>query len=467
MLKRHHQLVAVGLFAADALATLAAMASAYLVRFESGWIPLISDETPTGAYLRLLPLALAVCLASYQWQRLYRPRRTARFAGELVRIVKASVGALIGIIAVTFLLRSPAESRTVLALFAVLNPVAMGVARGSARWLLWQMRRRGYNQRFALIVGAGELGREVAQRLARNPWTGVQVRGFAAVHAGEAPTEVEGAPVLGGIDDIPGLVERHGIDQVFLALPSERTTEISRLVGELELTNVAVTVVPDLLELMTVGATTHEFDGLPLVHLRQSALSGYAMVAKRAFDLVTASAALLVAAPFMAVIALLIVATDGLPLLYRQERMGLDGRRFPMLKFRTMRAGAETQSGAVWAKKNDPRTTGVGRWLRRLSLDELPQLFNVLRGHMSMVGPRPERPELIADFKTEVPGYMLRHSVKAGITGWAQVNGWRGDTSLERRIEHDLFYIENWSLGLDLKILFLTLFKGFYHPNAH
>ncbi|RME70198.1 MAG: undecaprenyl-phosphate glucose phosphotransferase [Planctomycetota bacterium] len=468
MLKRHHQLVAVGLFFADAAATLLAMAGAYLIRFESGWIPRLGGEPPLDAYLRLAPLALAICLAMYQSQGLYRPRRTARFTEELWRIVRATIASVLGIIALAFLLRSPAESRTTLALFALLNPVALGLSRGTIRWVLWRMRERGYNQRYALIVGTGALGRKVADRIANNPWTGLQVRGFAdraqEPEPGEPPLP---APRLGSIDEVADLVQRHEIDQVFIALPSERACEIATLARALELSHAAVTVVPDLVELMTVGATTHNFDGLPLVHLRQAALSGYAMAAKRAFDLVVGTIALLVAAPVMLAIAVAIRLTDGPPVLYRQERVGLDGRRFTMFKFRTMRRDAEARTGAVWAQPGDPRVTRLGRWLRRLSLDELPQLFNVLRGDMSLVGPRPERPELIEEFKRHVPKYMLRHAVKAGMTGWAQVHGWRGDTSLERRIEHDIFYIEHWSIGLDLRILALTLVRGFYHPNAH
>jgi exopolysaccharide biosynthesis polyprenyl glycosylphosphotransferase len=218
---------------------------------------------------------------------------------------------------------------------------------------------------------------------------------------------------------------------------------------------------------MTLQSSVEEIDGLPVICLRESPLVGWAAVQKRAFDVAVSGLALLLGAPFLLAIALAVRLTSGSPVLYAQERMGLDGRLFRMLKFRTMVHGAEQDSGPVWTVEDDPRRTRLGAFLRRTSLDELPQLWNVLRGDMSLVGPRPERPVFIEQFRREVPGYMLRHKVKAGCTGWAQVHGWRGNTSLHERVEHDLYYIQNWSLGLDLRILLMTLWRGVLHRNAY
>jgi exopolysaccharide biosynthesis polyprenyl glycosylphosphotransferase len=218
---------------------------------------------------------------------------------------------------------------------------------------------------------------------------------------------------------------------------------------------------------MTLRSSVEELDGLPLINLRESPMVGWAAVQKRAFDVVVASLMLVALAPVLALAALAVWASSGRPILFAQERMGLDGRVFRMLKLRTMRRDAERETGPVWTVPDDPRRTRVGAWLRRTSLDELPQLWNVLRGDMSLVGPRPERPVFIERFRREIPGYMLRHKVRAGCTGWAQVHGWRGDTSLHERIEHDIYYIQNWSLALDVRILLMTLWRGWVHRNAY
>jgi exopolysaccharide biosynthesis polyprenyl glycosylphosphotransferase len=224
-------------------------------------------------------------------------------------------------------------------------------------------------------------------------------------------------------------------------------------------------MIPDLLHVMTLRSSVEDLDGMPVINLRESPLVGWAGIQKRAFDVMASAGALILAAPVMAGVALAILVSSGRPIFYRQERMGLDGRLFHMIKFRTMKPDAEAKSGPVWTVTEDPRRTRLGEFLRRTSLDELPQLWNVLVGDMSLVGPRPERPVFIEQFRTEVPGYMLRHKVKSGLTGWAQVHGWRGNTSLHERVEHDIYYIQNWTLGLDIRILLMTFWRG--HRNAY
>jgi Undecaprenyl-phosphate glucose phosphotransferase len=263
--------------------------------------------------------------------------------------------------------------------------------------------------------------------------------------------------VLGVYEDIQKVLAERSIDQVVLALPADaydRMDSVIKFMGE---EMVDVRVVPDLYHYMTLRAGVEDFDGLPMVRLQDSPMAGWNRVTKRTFDIAASSLMLALASPLMLLTAILIkVLTPG-PIFYRQERMGFDGRCFKMLKFRTMKVNAEAQTGAVWAKEDDPRRTRLGALLRRLSIDELPQIFNVFRGDMSMVGPRPERPELISQFKKQIPRYMLRHKVKAGLTGLAQVRGFRGNTSLEKRIDSDLYYIEHWSVWLDLQILLRTV----------
>jgi Undecaprenyl-phosphate glucose phosphotransferase len=260
-------------------------------------------------------------------------------------------------------------------------------------------------------------------------------------------------------------VRARSVDQIFIALPLEQASRLREIHGWLGDEPVTLHFVPDLGELATLGGNIEEFDGLHIVTLQSSPIAGWNAITKRGLDLVIGGLSLLVCAPLMAAIAVAIRCSSRGPVLYRQERMGLDGERFEMLKFRTMAVDAEKLSGPVWAADNDPRVTPLGRWLRRSSLDELPQLINVLLGEMSLVGPRPERPPLIAEFRKTIPKYMLRHKMKAGMTGWAQIHGWRGNTSLERRIEHDIHYIEHWSVVGDLKILALTLVFGFVRRN--
>jgi Undecaprenyl-phosphate glucose phosphotransferase len=274
-------------------------------------------------------------------------------------------------------------------------------------------------------------------------------------------------PVLGTTSEAARIVDERGADTVFLALPLEAHRTMLAVLKEVARTIADVRVIPDLLQYITFRAGVEDMDGLPVVHLTQVPLTGWMSLVKRTLDLLLSGLALVALSPVYAVIALAIRLSDGGPVLYRQRRMGLDGRPFDILKFRSMVVDAERGSGPTWASPDDERRTPVGALLRRSSLDELPQLWNVLRGEMSLVGPRPERPEFVREFKEKFPQYMLRHRVRAGITGWAQVHGWRGNTSLSKRIEYDLYYIENWSLALDFRILWMTFRHGFHHRNAY
>jgi Undecaprenyl-phosphate glucose phosphotransferase len=269
------------------------------------------------------------------------------------------------------------------------------------------------------------------------------------------------------LGEIKQILANHPIQVVIIALPLSAHDRIMEVVNNIGDEMVDIKVVPDLARFISLRGSVEEFEGLPIIGLRGSPMEGWARVVKRVTDMVGSLIFIVLVSPLLLILALAVKLSSPGPVFYRQRRMGMDGRVFTMLKFRSMRVDAEQNSGPVWAAQDDPRRTRLGAFLRRASLDELPQFFNVLKGEMSLVGPRPERPELIKDFKTKVPGYMLRHKMKAGITGWAQINGWRGNTSLERRIEHDLYYIENWSLGLDIKIIMLTLVRGFVNPHAY
>jgi len=317
-----------------------------------------------------------------------------------------------------------------------------------------------------LVVGEGIVMERLIGRLDSYPELGLRVLGVVT-NEPAGSSVIRGKKVLGGFEDISEIIRAGNVDEVLIALPPSQGQRLDRVLDLLKDETLDVGIVPDVQQYVTLGCEVEDFDGLPIVRINDSPVMGWGAMAKRATDAVLSAVALIVLSPLLLSIACLVKLTSRGPVLYAQERMGLDGRSFSMLKFRSMRFDAEKQSGAVWAGINDDRRTALGTFLRRTSLDELPQLWNVLRGDMSLVGPRPERPVFVKKFRAEIPHYMLRHKVRAGITGWAQVNGWRGNTSLDARIQCDLFYIRNWSYALDLKILTMTLWKGFIDKNAY
>jgi Undecaprenyl-phosphate glucose phosphotransferase len=304
------------------------------------------------------------------------------------------------------------------------------------------------------------------EKMAQHPDFGIAVVGVVAERSPLA-AEVAGTPVVGKVADLPGLVERTGAEMVYLALPRSEWQAEEEALERLADSTAAVRLIPDLGRAFTLNASVEDFDGTPVVLVTESPGQGWNAVAKRAFDLILSAIGLVMIAPILAVVAIWVRWDSPGPVLYRQERVGLNGRRFQMLKFRTMRVDADSGPTPAWTRPGDPRRTRAGRILRPLSLDELPQLWNVFLGQMSLVGPRPEQPYYVERFRASVPRYMLRHHVKAGITGWAQIHGLRGDTPLERRIEYDLYYIRNWSIFLDLRILLLTIARVFRDASAH
>jgi Undecaprenyl-phosphate glucose phosphotransferase len=464
VLKKYSQVFLSILFLTDMIVVAAAWLLAYDLRFHSALVARIIpvyEQTPRfDAYLGLIP-AILVTWAILLWRGgLYLPRRAKSPYEEMGRILRASTIGVFIVTGLTFFYRPftiLTYSRVVMVLFWALSILGVAMVRFGVRQLFCELRRRGYNLRHILIVGAGDLAREVIRRVQAHPEIGLHVVGVLARDGSKVGKELEGAPVIGVYEEIQTVLRSRGVDQVVVAMPADahdRLDSVLKFMGE---EVVDVRVVPDLHQYMALRAGVEDFDGLPMVRIQDSPMAGWNRVSKRVFDVVGSSIALVVASPVMLFTALLVkVLTPG-PVFYRQTRMGWDGRTFEMLKFRTMKVDAEKETGAVWASPDDPRRTPLGRILRKISIDELPQLLNVLKGDMSLVGPRPERPELIEQFKREIPRYMLRHKVKAGLTGLAQVRGYRGNTSLEKRIESDLYYIEHWTIGLDLEVLLRTI----------
>jgi Undecaprenyl-phosphate glucose phosphotransferase len=475
MMRRYNRLLVAFYVLTDALLGMAAFALAYLLRFETAIaqvIPVTKGQPPFGQYVKLLPFIGALIPIAFQFQGLYRLRRGrsrvddffAVFVGTILAVVLGVLGTLS---VQTYYL--PAElkdqgvlevSQPVWALFLVINVVFTYLSRELVREALERRWRAGIGLKRVLIVGSGELGRMVADKVLQHRELGFKVIGFLDDRANGDHIGYRGLPLLGTLTEADEIIRVERIDHVYVALPLE---EHVKMLGIVEATNregVEVHVVPDLLQFIALRARLENLDGVPIISLNDVPLRGFNSVLKRAIDIgISAVTLLSMSIPFL-VIAALVRRTSPGSIFYKQERMGLDGKGFQVYKFRSMYQGAEDETGPVWARDNDPRCTPIGRWLRRFDLDELPQLWNVFRGDMSIVGPRPERPYFVEQFKHRIPQYMLRHKVKAGITGWAQVNGWRGNTSLEKRIEYDLYYIENWSMGLDLKIMWLTLLRG-------
>jgi Undecaprenyl-phosphate glucose phosphotransferase len=462
MLKAHSRLFEHLALALDLALIAGCWVVAYLLRFR-----LIggTDVPPFRDYaLQLLPILFVWGFLFHSFD-LYRPSRLGSYAREWWDVAKAcTLGVLVLVAVMTFAFRSYEYSRLVIGIFWVLSIVVVSFARAMFREALRFARRRGYNQRYAVVVGGGEPAAEVLRVLRRRPDTGIQIVGMLSDKREVPP----GVTWLGGMDEIHRVLTTRSLDLVFIALPHAEYPRLTTVLGDIGDEPVTIHLVPDVFALRSLSPGVEEFDAVPFISLRDtSPRYGWNLLLKRAIDLGVGALALAMVAPLMAAIALAITLTSRGPVLYAQERMGLDGRRFRMLKFRTMRVDAEAATGPVWARPEDPRRTPIGSFLRRFSLDELPQLWNVLRGEMSLVGPRPERPTFVQSFRKQVPGYMLRHKVKGGITGWAQIHGWRGDTSIEERIKCDLYYIEHWSIGLDVQILLKTLWLGFRNRNAY
>ena len=475
MIQHRHRVSAAVHLTSDLLATLAAFFAAWFLRFEFEVVPLTKNPPDFHRYLELLPVVLVLFPIVFYFHGLYQSRRGRSRIDEALTVLLAVVLGTVLLSGIATWWRTPYEpgspqlftySRAFIALLAVLEVGLVVGGRLGVRSMFRRARLRGFNVQRILVIGAGKLGQEITQRILAHRDLGFEVIGFLDDDANKIGQRYGGVPVLGPTRDLEQVLGERRVDQVYVALPLEahrRTMKILQVVGK---ECVEVKLVPDIFQYATLKAAFEDLDGVPVINLSQVPLQGWNSLVKRGTDVALSGAGLLVLAPFLPLAAVAIWLEDRGPIFYKQERMGLDGRSFMIWKFRSMRVDAESSTGPVWAIKNDPRRTFVGGLLRRWSLDELPQLWNVFKGEMSLVGPRPERPTFVHEFKQRLPQYMVRHRVKAGITGWAQVHGWRGNTSIRKRLEYDLYYIENWSLGLDFKILWMTLRYGL-RLNAH
>ena len=474
MVRRYNRLLVALYVLGDSVLAMWAFVLAYGIRFESGLIPVFRGYPPFEQYLNLLPFVAVLTPLAFRVQGVYRLRRGRSRVDDFFAVLVGSILAVVfGVVSTLYVqaywasdaarARGAYEvSQIVWALFLVLTVAFTYALREVVRELLERRWRAGIGLKRILIAGVGDLGRLVADRMLQHRELGYQVVGFIDDRAGGDHIGYRGLSLLGTLAEVAEVAHRERVDHLYVALPLEEHAKLLDLMQICNRECIDVKVVPDLLQFIALRARLEDLDGLPIINVNDVPLQGINSLIKRGLDIVlSASAIVIMAVPALA-IAYLVRRTSPGPIFFKQERMGLDGQAFTVYKFRSMYPDAEEATGPIWAGDDDPRATPVGRWLRKLDLDELPQFWNVLKGDMSIVGPRPERPFFVEQFKHRIPQYMLRHKVKAGITGWAQVNGWRGNTSLEKRIEYDLYYIENWSVTLDLKIMWLTLVKGLF-----
>lgn len=447
----------------DALMVSLAFFIGYQLRLQSGH----QNILPFPAYFGMMAIHLVTTLAIFFLYHLYHRQRSLSYLDQFYSIFGASsVGTIIAIAFISIFFKNQLDYPRLMMVYVWgLTILFTTLGRIVQSRLQLSLQARGWGEERVLIVGAGEVGRLIMQKIRRSPELGYQVIGFVDDNA--KVMAVQNIPILGKIESLPELIESENINEVIIAMPESTHHEILKIVSKVDRGKVSVKVFPDVFQIMASKITVGDLGGLPLLTVRDTALRGWRLTLKRTLDIAGSMAGLILLSPIMMILAVLIKLDSAGPVFYTQERMGLDGQSFMMLKFRSMRTDAETRTGPVWTTADDDRRTRLGTFLRRLSIDELPQLINVLLGEMSLVGPRPERPVFVEQFKNSIPRYMDRHREKAGITGWAQINGLRGDTSIIERTKYDLWYIENWSLALDFRILIRTVMQLFDDDNAY
>lgn len=418
----------------------------WYLRFKSGVFVQDAGVLPAKTYFSALFLIIPGYLLLYSIFQLYMPRRVKSYRKELMDIIRANgIGFMIFIL-VLYFIKQEHFSRQMLCIFFFINISLEFASRYLIRTILWKMRKQGLNQKHILMIGESQMAEQYMDRLRENPKWGYQV--FAHLKDEEK---------------LERILEGNELDEVVIALRAEDYGKLERIVDVCEKAGVHTKMIPDFGNVISTRPYIEDVQGIPVIHVRRVPLNIMRnRVAKRAVDLIGATVAIILFSPVMLLTVLVVALTEEGSVIYRQERVGLHNQVFYMYKFRSMIMQDEEKEKAEWSTRNDPRITPVGKLIRRTSIDELPQLFNVLKGEMSLVGPRPERPQFVQKFRDEIPCYMVKHQVRPGMTGWAQINGYRGDTSIEKRIEYDLYYIENWTMVFDMKILILTIFKGFF-----
>jgi len=472
--------------ALDMLLVAAAYVLSWFVFFRSG---LFSNETGgfleisieshrPSSYFTILIFIIPLYLVLNVFFKLYTPKRVQGKYKEFVNILKVNAMGIL-ILSLSFWLLNdktidfsgtmPAKDlpRRMLFIFSVINVVLQTLERNLIRLLLRYLRAKGYNQKHILLIGYSDAAKGYIDRAISNPEWGYKIRGILDDNK-ERGLEYKGIKVIGHIDNLEIILTQNTLDEIAITLRLDEYDKLKRIVSKCEKSGVHTKFIPDYNNIVPTSPYMEDLHGLPVIHIRRVPLNNtFNFVSKRIIDIIGGVIGLIIFSPVMILTALAVKCSSAGPVIYNQERVGLHNKPFKMYKFRSMVVQSDKSEQKAWTTKDDMRVTAFGKFIRRTSIDELPQIINIIKGDMSIVGPRPERPFFVEKFKEEIPRYMIKHQVRPGLTGWAQVNGYRGDTSITKRIEHDLYYIENWSIGFDIKIIFLTIFKGFINKNAY
>ena len=476
MIKENQKLLNFLRIVIDTLILIGSFYAAYQLRFNDNWSPLIIYEIikpPFGLYgslkdyTMILFMLVPLYLLSYYFFHLYDPKRVRSRKTELYNIVLSNIVGILYCTAVLFFIRNASYARLFIVIFVTLNCFFDSCFRFFLTTILRKMRRKGFNQKHVLLVGYSRAAEGYIDRLLAHPEWGYKIHGILDNNKpmGQVYRNIN---IIGRLDELEQILAENDFDEIIITLGLNYYDILERIVATTEKSGVHTKFIPDYNNIIPTRPYTEDLDGLPVIHVRTVPLSvSFNRVIKRLFDIIGSIILIILFSIPMLIVAILVKTTSKGPLIYKQERVGLHNKPFKMYKFRSMEVQDDSKEKHAWTTKNDPRVTPVGKFIRKTSMDELPQFFNVLKGEMSLVGPRPERPFWVEKFKEDIPRYMIKHQVRPGITGWAQVNGYRGDTSIRLRIDCDLYYIENWTFGLDIKILFLTIFKGFVNKNAY
>lgn len=453
----------------DAISIVVSFILAWYIKFESSLklvdegVGVLSKSTYFSALIFIVPGYL---LLNYFFA-LYSEKRATSLKNDCFNIIKSNVMGTVLFIVALYMIHEQNFSRTMIFIFGVINVIFQTSGRWVVRKILLEMRKNGRNVKYVLLVGYSRAAEEYIKRIKQNPQWGYVIRGILDDKIPRG-TEYKGIKVIGKIDNLLIILPENKLDEIAITLALESYDRLEEIVGLCEKSGVHTKFIPDYNSVIPSKPYTEDLDGLPVINIRHVPLSNTLnSLAKRLVDIVGGCAAFVLFSPIMLGAAIAVAVTSKGPIIFKQERVGLHNKPFNMYKFRTMEVQRKSVEKSGWTTKDDPRVTKVGKVLRKLSIDEFPQLVNVIKGDMSLVGPRPERPFFVEKFKEEIPRYMIKHQVRPGMTGWAQINGYRGDTSIRKRIDCDLYYIENWTMGLDIKILFLTVFKGFVNKNAY
>ncbi len=453
----------------DALVVAISYLFAWYLKFATS----ISNDGPAigapGArtYFRMLYFLVPMYIILYYMFNMYTAKRATRRRYELFAILKANTVGIVLFMVILYWSHLGDISRFFIGTFYVANILLTALVRTMIRNLLQLLRSKGYNIKYVLLIGYSRAAEEYITRINQNPQWGYSVRGILddTIPRG---TVYKGVKVVGSIDNIRYILPENKLDEVAITLALKDYDKLEDIVDICEKTGVLTKFIPDYSSLVPSHPYTEDVMGLPVINIRYVPLNNAInLILKRTMDVVGSLFGILIASPVMLACAIAVKASSEGPVIFKQERIGLHNKPFMMYKFRTMDTQKQLDEEKGWTTKDDPRVTKVGRFLRKTSLDELPQLFNILKGEMSLVGPRPERPQFVSKFQEEIPRYNMKHLVRPGLTGWAQINGYRGNTSIRKRVEYDLYYIENWSLSWDIRIMFLTVFRGFVNKNAY